>query len=72
MMRILEMTFSTELGKSKTIRVYNAKAALTGAEVAAAMDNIIAKNIFAGGGGDITGKVKAQVVTTSTADLSLV
>ncbi|MEN6325997.1 MAG: DUF2922 domain-containing protein [Syntrophomonas sp.] len=74
MMRILEMTFSTELGKSKTIRVYNAKAVLTGVEVAAAMDNIIAKNIFSGigSGCEITGKVKAQVVTTSTADLSLV
>ncbi|HWP97880.1 MAG TPA: DUF2922 domain-containing protein [Syntrophomonadaceae bacterium] len=71
-MRILEITFSTELGKSKTIRVYNAKAALTGAEVAAAMDNIVAKNIFSGTGGEITGKVKAQVVTTSTADVSLV
>jgi len=71
-MRILEMTFSTELGKSKTIRVYEAKAALTGAEVAACMDNIVAKNIFTGPGGDITGKVKAQVVTTTSADLALV
>ena len=71
-MRILEMTFSTELGKSKTIRVYEAKAALTGAEVAACMDNIIAKNIFSGTGGEITGKVKAQVITTTSADLSLV
>ncbi|MEN6463046.1 MAG: DUF2922 domain-containing protein [Syntrophomonas sp.] len=71
-MRILEMTFSTELGKSKTLRVYNAKDPLTGAEVAAAMDNVIAKNIFTGSGGEITGKVKAQVVTTSTADLNLV
>lgn len=71
-MRILEMTFSTELGKSKTIRVYEAKAALTGAEVAACMDNIIAKNIFSGSGGEITGKVKAQVITTTSADLALV
>jgi hypothetical protein len=71
-MRILEMTFSTELGKSKTIRVYEAKAALTGAEVAACMDNIIAKNIFSGTGGEITGKVKAQVITTTSADLTLV
>lgn len=70
-MRILEMTFSTELGKSKTIRVYEAKAALTGAEVAACMDNIIAKNIFSGTGGEITGKVKAQVITTTSADLTL-
>ena len=71
-MRILEMTFSTELGKSKTIRVYNAAATLTGAEVAACMDNIIAKNIFSGISGELTGKVKAQVITTSSADLSLV
>ena len=71
-MRILEMTFSTELGKSKPIRVYEAKAALTGAEVAACMDNIIAKNIFSGTGGEITGKVKAQVITTTSADLTLV
>ena len=71
-MRIFEMTFSTELGKSKTIRVYEAKAALSGAEVAACMDNIIAKNIFSGTGGEITGKVKAQVITTTSADLTLV
>jgi hypothetical protein len=71
-MRILEMTFSTELGRSKTIRVYEAKAALTGAEVATAMDNFIAKNIFSGSGGELTGKVKAQVITTTSADLSLV
>jgi len=71
-MRILEMSFSTVLGKTKTIRVYEAKAALTGAAVAACMDNIIAKNIFSGTGGELTGKVKAQVITTSSADLSLV
>jgi len=71
-MRILEMSFSTVLGKTKTIRVYEAKAALTGAAVAACMDNIIAKNIFSGAGGELTGKVKAQVITTSSADLSLV
>jgi len=71
-MRILEMSFSTELGKTRTLRVYEAKAALTGADVAAAMDNIIAKNIFSGTGGELTGKVKAQVITTSTADVSLV
>lgn len=71
-MRILEMTFSTELGKSKTLRVYEAKAALTGAAVAACMDNIIAKNIFTGPGGELTGKIKAQVITTTSADLNLI
>ena len=71
-MRILEMTFSTELGKSKTLRVYEAKAALTGAAVAACMDNIVAKNIFSGSGGELTGKVSARVVTTNTADMTLI
>lgn len=70
-MRILEMSFSTVLGGTKTIRVYEAKASLTGAEVAACMDNVIAKNIFSGTGGELTGKVKAQVITTETADISL-
>ncbi|MEN6463425.1 MAG: DUF2922 domain-containing protein [Syntrophomonas sp.] len=72
MARVLEMTFSSELGKSITLRVPNAKDPLTGAEVAACMDNIIAKNIFISTGGDFTGKVKAQVVTTTSSDVSLV
>ena len=71
-MRILEMTFSTVLGKSQTMRVYEAKADLTGAAVKAYMDNIVAKNIFSGSGGNITGKVSARVVTTTAADLSLI
>ena len=72
MARILEMTFNTELGSAKTLRVTNAKDPLTGAEVATAMDNIIAKNIFTSTGGEFTGKIKAQVVTTTSADLDLV
>jgi hypothetical protein len=71
-MRILEMSFSTELGTNKVIRIYEAKEALTGAQVAACMDNIVAKNIFTGPGGNITGKVKAQVVTTTTTDVNLI
>ena len=72
MARVLEMTFSTELGTSKTLRVVDAKDPLTGAEVAACMNNIIAKNIFTSTGGNLTGKVKAQVITTSSNDVSLV
>lgn len=71
-MRILDMTFSTELGKTKTLRVYDAIDPLTGAEVAAAMDSIITSNIFAGTGGNLTGKVKAQVITTTSADMTLI
>lgn len=35
MARVLEMTFNTELGTSKTMRVTDAKDPLTGTEVAA-------------------------------------
>ncbi len=72
MARVLEMTFSTELGTSKTLRVVDAKDPLTGAEVVACMNNIIAKNIFTSTGGNLTGKVKAQVITTSSNDVALV
>ncbi len=71
-MRILEMDFSTELGRTKTIRVYEAKETLSAAEVSACMDNIVAKNIFTGPGGNITGKTGAQIVVTTTTELTLV
>lgn len=72
MARVLEMTFATELGKNKTLRVVDAKDPLTGAEVAACMDNVIAKNIFTSTGGDFTGKLKVQVIVTSSSDVYLV
>jgi len=71
MARVLEMVFTTELGTSKTIRVADAKEPLSGAEVAAAMGTIIAKNIFKGSGGELTGKIRARVVTTTADDVSL-
>lgn len=72
MARVLEMTFNTELGNSKTMRVIDAKEPLSSAEVSAAMDSIIAKNIFSGTGGDLTGKIKAQIVTTTASEIELV
>lgn len=70
--RTLEMTFSTELGRTQRIRVYNVREDIAAAEVAAAMDSIISKNIFTSTGGDYTGKVSAQVVVTDTTELSLI
>lgn len=72
MSRVLEMTFNTELGNSKTMRVIDAKDPLSNAEVGAVMDAIIAKNIFSGTGGDLTGKIKAQIVTTTASEIALV
>lgn len=70
--RTLEMDFTTELGRTQRIRLYDAKDPLTGAEVAAAMDIILAKNIFSSTGGDLTGKVEARLVVTDSSDMVLV
>lgn len=70
--RILEMDFNTELGKTQRIKIYDAKDPLTGAEVATAMDSIIAKNIFTSTGGELTAKIDARIVTTESSELSLV
>jgi hypothetical protein len=69
--RVLEMDFNTVLGRTHRIRVYNANDPLTGAAVSAAMDSIIASNIFTSPGGDLTGKVEARVVITDKSDLIL-
>jgi hypothetical protein len=72
MARVLEMIFNTENGTSKTIRVADAKEPLSGAEVTAVMDSIVAKNIFSGSGGALIGKIDARVITTTTDDIVLV
>jgi hypothetical protein len=70
--RILEMDFNSELGRTQRIRIYDAKEPLTGAEVAAAMDIIITKNIFTSVGGELTAKIDARIVATDSSTLSLV
>jgi hypothetical protein len=72
MARVLEMVFNTEMGSTKTMRIADAKDPLTSAEVSTAMDTIINKNIFKGSGGELVGKIKAQVVVTTTNDLALI
>jgi len=66
------MDFSTELGRTQRLRVHNVKEDISGAEVAAAMDEIVSKNIFTSNSGDFTGKVAARIVVTDTSDLTLV
>jgi|GEM_PF-1513687 len=68
----LEMDFMTELAKQHRMRVYNASADLTAAEISAAMDAIIAENIFNTTGGELTSKAGARLVTKQTADFELV
>jgi len=69
--KTLEMDFATEFGKTQRMRVYDVKPTITASEISAAMDVIIAKNIFGSVSGDYTGKVGAQVVTREVEEFDL-
>lgn len=69
--RVLEMTFTTELNKKHVIKVADAKSDVTDLEVAAAMDNIISKNIFSGTGGELVEKEKARLITTQVDEFDI-
>jgi len=56
------MTFVNQAGTRTTISLDNPKDTLIEAEVVAAMDQIIAKNIFNATGGDLVAKHSAQII----------
>lgn len=58
----LDLRFRNAAGRIATVRVLNPKAGLTAEQVGAAMDTIIAKNVFQTTGGDLVAKVDARVV----------
>lgn len=63
MARTLQMIFLNEEGRNVTLSVPDARSDLLPAEVEAAMTNILQRNIFLTGGGEISGLRKAQVVS---------
>jgi predicted DNA-binding protein (UPF0251 family) len=67
--RTLRMSFRNEAGKTVSISLDNPKEDLTAAAVEAAMDLIIAKNIFTTSGGDLVSKYDAKIISTDTTDL---
>lgn len=69
--RILQMDFTTELGRNHRMRVYEAREDLTATEVSSAMDQIVASDIFSGSGGVFTGKSAAQIIVSETTELDL-
>ena len=71
MSKTLVMNFLNESGKKTAIRVNNVKEDVTEAEVKAAMDVILAKNIFATTGGDLKVKDSAQIDDKNSTDLSV-
>ena len=57
----LSMTFINEEGAKANVSLSGIRDDLTQAEVSAAMDVIIAKNIFQTGGGNLVAKHSAQI-----------
>lgn len=71
MSKILVMNFLNEEGKKTAVRVNNVKEDIAAAEVSAAMDVIIAKNIFASTGGDLKFKDSAELTDKNSTELSV-
>ena len=71
MAKTLRMTFVNEAGNRYSLNFRDPKDTLTGAEVATAMDTIIAKNIFQTTGGDLVSKDSAAIIDTTETELTL-
>lgn len=67
--KVLRMVFENSGGKTFTITLPAPREDVTGPEIEAAMDLVIAGNIFTGTGGDLTGKRDIKIVDTVTNDL---
>jgi hypothetical protein len=70
MSETLQMIFSNAEGRNSTLSVTDPNPEITAVEVEAVMDSVIDKNVFQTTGGDITGKVRAQVVSRTVDVLS--
>ncbi|MDI3480939.1 MAG: hypothetical protein PWQ97_594 [Tepidanaerobacteraceae bacterium] len=69
MAKSLEMVFQNAAGKNARISVADPKDGLTADEVQAAMDTILAKNIFNTTGGDIVKAVSASIVSREVTEI---
>jgi len=65
------MVFKRADGKNSTISVADAKPAVTAADMNAAMDLILAKNVFAPDSSNLTAKVSGQLISTTTTDFAM-
>lgn len=62
------MVFARADGKNATISVADADPAVTQAEINAAMDLILTRNVFAPDNLDLVSKVSGKLITTTTQD----
>lgn len=69
----LMLVFKDETGKSVSLTIRNAKAAMDLATISTAMDNVIASNcIFSSTGVPIKSKVKYAYIERTTTDLDVI
>jgi hypothetical protein len=65
------MSFLNAAGRKSSVRLNTVKEAVTELEVQAAMDIILAKNIFSTTGGDLKTKDSAVIVNREDTELSV-
>lgn len=70
--KVLVLHFEDANKKKVTISLERPKLALTEAEIKAAMDLVIAKNIFHYTGADLVTALSAEIVETNTTEFDLV
>ncbi len=70
--RTLELRFASEEGRTVTVRVNDPREDLTTEEVEAAMNTIIARDVFTSTGGALVDIVGARIVARETIDLVVV
>ncbi|MGL5354728.1 MAG: DUF2922 domain-containing protein [Clostridium sp.] len=69
--RVLNMKFNDLAGGKFTFAIKDVKPTVEDSAISAAMDSIVAKNIFISKGGKLASKEEAQIVTKETTDVSL-
>lgn len=67
--KILRMTFENTSGSTTSITLPEPNEDILAADIEAAMDLIIAKNIFTTTGGELTAKRDIKIIDTTTNDL---
>lgn len=67
----LEMVFKNQKDKTSKISLDNPREDVTDADIKAAMNNIIATNIFATADGDLVSVASARIVSTDVLEIAL-
>lgn len=67
--KTLRLVFRNQEGKNVTISLDNPRSDVTSAEIEAAMDLVIARNIFTSSGGDLVSKQDIRLIDSTTNDL---